>query len=901
MAITTVTSPAGGFAQELARHGDRLALVAPDHALTYRELDVHVDALAARLGHERRLVQLVTANRVHAIVGYLAALRGGHPVVLTPPDRTGIGSAYDPDVVIDGTDGELVVEERRAMSRHTLHPDLALLLSTSGTTGSPKLVRLSHRNIESNAGAIALALDIRPDDRAATTLPMHYCYGLSVINSHLACGAALLLTELSVTDRCFWDQLREQRGTTFAGVPHTFDLLDRIGFDRMELPDLRYITQAGGRMAPEKVQRFAELGRRRGWDLVVMYGQTEATARMAWLPPDLVAANPGAIGVPVRDGSFDIEADDDAGADWGELVYRGPNVMLGYADAPGDLALGRTVLELRTGDLARRTADGLVEIVGRRSRFVKLFGLRIGLDDVEERLATHGISALCAGDDQRLVIAVEPSEASDADVVAALAPLGLPHHAVRVVRCRELPRVPGGKPDYPSIIDLAETNVQVEPRDVTDVYADVLGREVGPDDSFVGLGGDSLSYVELSIQLEDALGHLPPDWHLTPIRELRPARCRGAPRVETNVVLRAVAIVLVVTTHARLARVPGGAHVLLAVAGYNFARFQLSLGPSLRSVARIATPAMCWIAVVAALTEEWSISHALLVHGVFGDPDARWSYWFIEALLHLLVPITTLLSVPSIRAFERRHPFLVATAVTALGVAIRFDALPLSNLDHRIYRPHEVLWLFGLGWALAVATSPRQRAVASAIALAAVPGFFGDAQRELLVLGGILLLAWVPTIPVIAPVNRVLGVLAGASLTIYLTHWQTLPVLHGLGGRPLAAAGSVVIAAAACLLGRRWRAQSRPSSRVSSGSLPSPATTPVDDGVAAIGRGVTGVVGSSFWGSVSCVPALLASVMRAAVPRRRRQSHHATRPRTSTIESTQPPRSTSEPISSPNA
>ena len=243
-------------------------------------------------------------------------------------------------------------------------------------------------NLQSNAESISEYLNIGPNDRAATTLPMSYCYGLSVINSHLLRGAGLVLTDLSVVDPCFWELFRRRGATALAAVPYTFELLERVGFADMELPSLRYVTQAGGRMAPESVRSYAELGRRKGWELFVMYGQTEATARMAYLPPELAASVPGAVGIPVPGGSFRI--DPVPGLEHGELVYTGPNVMLGYAGSPADLAVGRTVTELRTGDLARHHPAGVYEVVGRRSRFVKIVGLRVDLGQVERILADLG-------------------------------------------------------------------------------------------------------------------------------------------------------------------------------------------------------------------------------------------------------------------------------------------------------------------------------------------------------------------------------------------------------------------------------------------------------------------------------------------------------------------------------
>ena len=237
---------------------------------------------------------------------------------------------------------------------------------------------------------------------------MSYCYGLSVIHSHLLRGAGLILTDRSVVDDEFWALFRRHRGTSFAGVPYTFEMLERIGFDGIDLPDLRYVTQAGGRLSPERVRSFAELGARKGWQLFVMYGATEATARMAYLPPELAQTHPGSIGRPIPGGSFSLEPLEGwSDPDVGELVYHGPNVMMGYAHGPADLALGKTVDTLHTGDVARRDPDGLYEVIGRSSRFVKLYGLRIDLQRVEAALSAQGVTAFCIDDDDRLVVDAE--------------------------------------------------------------------------------------------------------------------------------------------------------------------------------------------------------------------------------------------------------------------------------------------------------------------------------------------------------------------------------------------------------------------------------------------------------------------------------------------------------------
>jgi acyl-CoA synthetase (AMP-forming)/AMP-acid ligase II len=820
-AVTSTPSLTVPFARNLATHGNRIALIASDEEISYAGLAGRVDALARQLGDQPRLVLLAGANTVDAIVAYLAALAGGHPLLLVPGDRSYASTvaAYDPDVVIDGR-----IEQRRPGTAHPVHPELALLLTTSGSTGSAKLVRLSHENLQANAESIAGYLGIRDTDRAATTLPMHYCYGLSVINSHLLRGAALILTGRSVADDGFWELFRTHRGTSFAGVPYTFDLLDRVGFDHMRLPHLRYVTQAGGRLAPERVRRYAELGRRHGWDLFVMYGQTEATARMAYLPPDRATTDPHCIGVPVPGGSFRLAPLPDwPEPDTGELVYAGPNVMLGYAEAPPDLAAGRTVTELYTGDIARRTPDGLYEIVGRRSRFVKVYGLRIDLQWVEATLERHGITACCVGDDRELLVAAARSRAGrsrlrpaaggrDADPAPAqreaadlrrlvAGACGLPPTAVRVALVPALPRLPSGKPDYEAVRALAPPPIAEQPADLKRLFADVLGREDVTDDStFVGLGGDSLSYVEMSVRLERALGALPEQWHTTTIRALR--RTTGHRRrratIDTSVALRAIATVLIVGTHATLFGISGGAHLLMGVAGYNFARFQLTAAPRTqrvrgigRSVARIAFASMTWIGLVVLLTDDYSLANVLLLNYVFGDGGEHdWHFWFIESLVYIELVAIGLAALPWLDRLERRWPFGAPMAVLAVALVTRYELVPGVVLPSAAKVP----WLFAIGWAAAKATTTRQRWLVTAAIAVTVPGYFGLDQlaRELLIVAGLVLLVWVPRLPSLRSLNRLAAVLAASSLYIYLTHWQVYPWLYR-ASPALAVAASLLV------------------------------------------------------------------------------------------------------------
>jgi acyl-CoA synthetase (AMP-forming)/AMP-acid ligase II len=819
----------------LAAYGDRVALLgdgAPDRGLTYAELAGRVASFAGRLGTERRLVLVEGGNDAESLVAYLGTLAAGCPVLLTGPGQPldSLATAYDPDVVWTSAGG---LDERRERAATELHPELALLMSTSGTTGSPKLVRLSWANLVANARAIADYLAIDETDVAATTLPLHYCYGLSVVHSHLLRGAGLLLTHRSVADPEFWDAARRFGVTSLAGVPYTFELLDRVGFADMHLPRLRRVTQAGGRMAPETVRRYARLGQRRGWDLVVMYGATEATARMAWLPPLLAADAPETIGIPIPGGSFTIEPLPErplvgpGEPEVGELVYRGDNVMLGYAECPADLALGRTVHELRTGDVGRQREDGLFEVVGRRSRMAKVFGLRVDLDRVERLLAGHGLVVAAADGGDALVLAVCSGAAPvDAARVTAVVrdEIGVPSSGVRLVTPVELPRLPNGKTDYRALVQLAapadpslvarpaaadpslvarpavaDPSLVARPAAadpslvaLVDLFSDLLGRpDATGDDTFVGLGGDSLSYVEASLQLERMLGELPADWPTRPLRDLvRSARGSGrrGRSVETGVVLRALAIVAIVGSHANLFAVLGGAHVLLGVLGFNFGRFHADTPRAQRaravsrSVVRVAVPSVLVIGLSSLWVEGLGWKQVLLLNGVLGSEgwtEPAWHYWFIEAALALMIFSALLLAVPQVDRLVRRAPFWLPFGLVLVGLVPRFERLAVFPDGDVIHRGHAVFWLFALGWAAARSATVWHRLLLSTVVLACVPGFFvGDARRDLAVVLGMLALIWVSRVRLPAVVARAVGVLAAASLWIYLVHWQVYPWLE---------------------------------------------------------------------------------------------------------------------------
>ena len=462
------------FWNTLERFGERTALITEtgEH-IAYNALLARADEIAGAAG-SRCLAFLMCRNCADAAAGYVGFLRRGIvPVLLAENLDTSMLEGllesyrpayfYLPSEKASELSGAMVWRgESYTLLRlpyeqdYKLPEELALLLTTSGSTGSPKLVRQSGRNIEANTRSIAEYLGILSEDRAITTLPMQYTYGLSILQSHLSVGAAVILTDKTLMDKEFWALLKEQKATTFGGVPYIYEMLKKLRFDRMNLPSLRYLTQAGGKLPKELAEEFIQTCKRKNMKFIVMYGQTEATARMAYLPWEHAESHAASIGIAIPGGEFWLA--DPEGAPilepetTGELVYRGPNVTLGYAENRFDLSKpDENHGELRTGDMAKRDAKGFYYIVGRKKRFLKLFGSRVNLDEVEGLLNRAGIPCACAGVDDRLdVYITDGSLLGQAERFikehTAINPNGFQLHVIE-----EIPRNDSGKVLYSAL------------------------------------------------------------------------------------------------------------------------------------------------------------------------------------------------------------------------------------------------------------------------------------------------------------------------------------------------------------------------------------------------------------------------------------------------------------------
>ena len=336
---------------------------------------------------------------------------------------------------------------------HFLNKSLALLLTTSGSTGSPKLVRLSYKNLHENTKSISNYLSINKSEKPITLMPMNYSFGLSIINSHIINGATILLTSKSIMQREFWVFLKKHKATSLSGVPYVFEMLIKLKFFRMSFPSLKTITQAGGKLNNNILNKFAVFCKKSNIKFYVMYGQTEASPRMSYLPPKYLLDKIGSIGLPISGGKFylidSLNKKFISNDTVGELVYKGKNVCHGYAKSLIDLENGNENKNiLYTGDLAKRDNDGFYYIIGRKKRFVKLFGNRLSLDHIENHIKNITTNCACVELNNKVLIYLTENNLSEKVINYISSITKIHYSAFEIKIIDKLPLSSNGKINY---------------------------------------------------------------------------------------------------------------------------------------------------------------------------------------------------------------------------------------------------------------------------------------------------------------------------------------------------------------------------------------------------------------------------------------------------------------------
>ncbi|MCR4591451.1 MAG: AMP-binding protein [Lachnospiraceae bacterium] len=460
---------------DLERFGSRICLTGENgDNYTYSDVD-SIGADIARHVGKRCLVFLLCRNVPESIIGYVSFLNHGIvPAMLAAHMDESLFRRlvliYEPHFFWAPADmsemlenfrysrvfgfGSYALFESAVKQDCRLHDDLCLLLTTSGSTGSPKFVRQTYKNVSSNAHAITEYLKLDESERPITTLPMNYTYGLSIINSHLMKGAGVLVTEKGIMQKEFWDFFRKYEATSFGGVPYTYEMLDKLRFYRMDLPSLRSMTQAGGKITEKLHEKMAAYALETGRSFYVMYGQCEATARMGYLPPERSLEKKGSMGIAIPGGKFTLIDDNGnvitSPGVTGELIYEGDNVTPGYAESKDDLNLGdERQGRLETGDMAYFDGDGYFYISGRKNRFLKMFGNRVNLDETERLIKDRfSLRTACAGYDDHMYIFLTAEDIGD-EVRKYVSDMTHIHRsAFKAVVLDEIPMTESGKTKY---------------------------------------------------------------------------------------------------------------------------------------------------------------------------------------------------------------------------------------------------------------------------------------------------------------------------------------------------------------------------------------------------------------------------------------------------------------------
>lgn len=426
---------------------------------TYRELNEFREELSEYIP-ERSLILLIASNTLGSLVGYVTCIVGNIVPILISESKTStavteLSKEYSPNYVWCpirdvGQHGEYeqifqkwsyCLLRRKVIKAHQLHEKLALLLPTSGTTGASKLVRMSRDNLDANANAICSYMKLNSNDRAITSLPMSYTYGLSVINTILKVGASLYITELKIVQQEFWELAKECEITFFAGVPFHYEMMKKLRIAERELPALRLLTQAGGKLSDELQLYWAQYAQNKGKDFFVMYGQTEATARISYLSTEKSTQKIGSVGVAIPGTKLYVEN--------GEVVCEGAHVTMGYAQTLPDLALGdENQGVLYTGDLGYMDDDGYLYLTGRKNRFAKIFGHRYDLSYMEAKAKDFlGRYTVILSDDKKIYLYTE-SKLSEEDMAQLAKFLTVNPLLLESKKIDSIPRLDSGKIKY---------------------------------------------------------------------------------------------------------------------------------------------------------------------------------------------------------------------------------------------------------------------------------------------------------------------------------------------------------------------------------------------------------------------------------------------------------------------
>jgi len=437
-----------------------------DDIYTFEEIFSLADALYKNI--EIRSVVLIESERdLGTILAYIGALRNySVPLLIDAHSAEStideIVKNYKIDVVFAKKNRTYVdynfvsrsfgfqIYERFGEPGVKPFDQLAMLLPTSGSTGEAKCVRTSYKNLDEATMSIMRYMNMDSSRISISSLQFHYTYGLSVLNLALASRSKFVLTKRSWIEREFWSSLELYGVTDLSGVPFMFQTLRRMKLSEKILMNLKCVNQAGGRLEPKFTEYFIDYFNAHDISYLTLYGATEASPRISYVPAGRAKEKLGTVGLPLDIGKLYTDAED--GKSKGELIYEGPNVCLGYAFCRDDLAKGDENNNiLKTGDIGYVDEEGFATIVGRKKRFVKVFGMSVNLDALESIVKSIAAESVVIGEDDNVKALVTASVPLNEIKDKVMSQVTFPNKGLKVLSIPEIYLNASGKPDYPKL------------------------------------------------------------------------------------------------------------------------------------------------------------------------------------------------------------------------------------------------------------------------------------------------------------------------------------------------------------------------------------------------------------------------------------------------------------------
>ena len=375
--------------------------------------------------NSKNLIFFFIDNTKEAIILYFQIIKSGNVPILLSPDLdenfiTSLNIKYKPQYILSNREMNFLKDEFKFLTQldqfklyetkvnfvYPIHKDLCLLMTTSGSTGSPKLVKISYKNIFENTKSICKFLKINKNHITITTLQPYYTYGLSIINTHIYKKAKIIINKKSFFEKEFWNNCKKNKVNSFGAVSFMYEILKKIKFENMILPHLKYITHAGGKL-PNSIHNYINnVSTNKNYKFITMYGQTEATSRISYLPWKFSKKKISSIGIPIPGVNLFIKDNKDKG----EICFSGKNIMMGYANNYEDLSKNERFKKYCTGDIGKKDKDGFFYVIGRKDRFVKIFGHRINLDEVDSQIINEGLKAISVKKNENIIIYCEKDD-----------------------------------------------------------------------------------------------------------------------------------------------------------------------------------------------------------------------------------------------------------------------------------------------------------------------------------------------------------------------------------------------------------------------------------------------------------------------------------------------------------